>query len=128
MANFSQEHAACEVEMKMQLCLLEEIFKEEQSVAFAKINQERADYEEEMKMRLSDNEEIQENWMVVISQLQGFIMQLEEKVEEREMARLELEEASKQNIQSLSTGIPVIAPLTPILTLMAPGSPLWSSH
>lgn len=66
-------------------------------------------------MRLSDNEEIQENLMAEISQLQSFFMQLEEK----EMARLELEEARKQNIQSLSTGI---TPLTPILTLMAPGS------
>lgn len=81
-----------------------------------------------MKMRLSDNEEIQENLMAEIFQLQSFFMQLEEKVEEKEMARLELEEASKQNIQSLSTGIPVIAPLTPILTLMAPGSASWSSH
>lgn len=40
---FAQEHAYVE-EMKMQLCLLEEIFKEEQSVAFAKINRECADY------------------------------------------------------------------------------------
>lgn len=44
--------------MKMQLCLLEEIFKEEQSVAFAKINRGRADYEEEMKTQLCLLEEI----------------------------------------------------------------------
>lgn len=101
----SEERAAYAEEMKMQLCLLEEIFKEQLSNKFLKINQERIEHEELMKRQISDKEEILRNTMAELSQLKRFSMELEEMLEEKEMARLELEEASNQKIWDLKEEI-----------------------
>lgn len=70
-------------------------------VVFDELAKAHAEFEDVMKIQISDQEEVQKNMMAQISQLKQFNMRLEQMLEAKEMARLEQEEASNQNIREL---------------------------
>lgn len=74
-------------------------------MVFYEVAKAHAEFEDVMKIQIADREEVQKNMMAEISQLKQFNMMLEEMLQAKEMARLEQEEASNQNIRELQQEI-----------------------